>query len=134
MEYIFGDERNTKTRKAFLIVNNKIVFKPPGSSMSNYDFAMLLGITSKEFSNLIRGYYLDGHVVFYKGNYMYDDELIKEALTHLDYISRTVNDDEFDIYFGVLKDEDKRPICLYGKYKDGVVTTVEEQNKEAMHD
>jgi len=111
-----------KQRKAFIILNKKIEFLPEGSSMSHFEYCQTKGITKEEFNKITRGYYLDGKVVFYKDNFIYDDELINEALSYLNEISRRIIQTEFDIYFGQLPNENFALDYYYGKYIDGKIS------------
>ena len=58
--------------------------------MSHFEYCQTKGITKEEFNKITRGYYLDGKVVFYKDNFIYDDELINEGLSYLNEISRRI--------------------------------------------
>lgn len=111
-----------KQRKAFIILNNKIEFLPDGSSMSHFEYCQTKGISKEDFNKITRGYYLDGKVVIYKDNFIYDDELINEALSYLDEISQRIMQTEFDIYFGQLPNENFALDYYYGKYIDGKIS------------
>ena len=90
--------------------------------MSHFEYCQTKGITKEEFNKITRGYYLDGKVVFYKENFIYDDELINEALSYLNEISRRIIQTEFDIYFGQLPNENFTLDYYYGKYIDGKIS------------
>ena len=79
--YVTKDESRDfhSRRRAFVIYEDKLYFIRKGSSLSHWEFCQkqFPNITKEEFSKLIRGYYLDGDLVFYKDNFTYDNELIK---------------------------------------------------------
>lgn len=111
-----------KQRKAFIILNKKIDFLPEGSGMSHFEYCQIKGIDKEEFNKITRGYYLDGKVVFYKDNFIYDNELINEALLYLDEISKKIIQTEFDIYFGQIPNENFALDYHYGRYKNGKIS------------
>ena len=112
-----------KQRKAFIILNGKLEFLPEGSSLSHYEYCQTKGLSKEEFNSITRGYYLNGNAVFYKDNFIYDDEVISNALQVVDEISRIVNSDEFDIYFGQLPEQGFALDYHYGKYINGIIST-----------
>ena len=67
-----------KSRVAFIIKNNKVNYLRE-SGYSHYEWAKEMGIPDEEFNMLIRGYYLDGNIVFYRDNFIYDDNVIATA-------------------------------------------------------
>ncbi len=110
-----------KKRKAFIILDNKLEFLPEGSSMSHFEYCQTKGVNKEQFNEITRGYYLNGNVVFYKDNFIYDKELIDEALSYLDEIARRIALEEFEIYFGQLPEENFALDYHYGKYKKGQI-------------
>lgn len=88
-----------KKRIAFIIYQDK-VFYIKDSSFSHWEFAQTLGITKEEFDELCRGYFLDGKLIFYKGNFIYDDTLIRVAKTYFDEIKKELNLEKVNVYFG----------------------------------
>ena len=108
-------------RKAFIILNGILDFLPEGSSMSHYEYCQTKGLSKEEFNKITRGYYLDGKVVFYKDNFIYDDGVITTALDVLDEISKLLKVDEFNIYFGQPPEKNFALDYHYGKYINGVV-------------
>ncbi len=112
-----------KQRKAFIILNGKLEFLPEGSSLSHYEYCQTKGLSKEKFNSITRGYYLNGNAVFYNDNFIYDDEVISNALQVVDEISRIVNADEFDIYFGQLPEQGFALDYHYGKYINGIIST-----------
>ena len=114
-----------KQRKAFIILNGVLEFLPEGSAMSHYEYCQTKGIDKETFNTITRGFYLNGNTIFYKDNFIYDDELIKEALEHVNEIAEKVNEKNFEIYFGTLPDKGFAYDYHYGKYENGKVTKIE---------
>ena len=83
--------------------------------MSHYEYCQSKGLSKDEFNKIIRGFYLNGNLIFYKDNFIYDD-LIKESLTHVNEIASILKLDEFNIYFGQLPENNFAPDFYYGKY------------------
>ena len=110
-----------KQRKAFIIFNNKLEFLPEGSSMSHFEYCQIKGISKEEFNRITRGYYLNENTVFYKDNFIYDDDVINEALYYLDEISEKLKINEFNIIFGQLPEQDFALDYNYGKYETGII-------------
>ena len=110
-----------KQRKAFIILNEKLDFLPEGSSMSHYEYCQTKGLSKEEFNKITRGYYLNGNVIFYKDNFIYDEEVISNALKVVDEISQTIGVHEFKIYFGQLPEKNFALDYYYGKYKNRTI-------------
>lgn len=108
-----------KQRKAFIILDNVLEFLPEGSSMSHFEFCESKGLNKKIFNKITRGFYFDNAVVFYKDNFIYDTEVIREALSHIAELAKAIDVDEFDIYFGELPDKGFKYDYYYGKYEQG---------------
>ena len=90
-------------RRAFVIFQNKLFFIEKGSSMSHWEFCLNKFNLSKEvFNQLVRGYYLDGDLVFYKDNFVYDEGVVQEALKYVGQIKFLLNLDEVKLYFGLI--------------------------------
>ena len=60
-------------------------------------------------------------MVFYKDNFIYDDNVIFEALQFLNEISKKTHSEEFDIYFGQLPEQGFALDYYYGRYVKGNV-------------
>ena len=111
-----------KQRKAFIILEGELKFLPEGSSMSHYEYCQTKGLSKEEFNKITRGYYLNGNAVFYKDNFIYDDEVIANSLKVVDEISKIIGADEFEIYFGQLPEQGFALDYHYGKYVNGTIT------------
>ncbi len=110
-----------KQRRAFIILDNILEFLPKGSSMSHFEYCELKGMNKEEFNKITRGFYLNKEVVFYKDNFIYDDDLIEESLSHISEIATILKLEEFDIYFGQLPENNFIPDLYYGKYVKGSI-------------
>ena len=109
-----------KQRKAFIILDGKLEFLPEGSDMSHYEYCKTKGLSKEEFNEIIRGYYLNSNLVFYKDNFIYD-EVITTAIQVVDEISKIIKNDEFNIYFGQLPEQGFALDYHYGKYINGII-------------
>ena len=110
-----------KQRKAFIVLNNNLEFLPEGSSLSHFEYCKQKGLSKDEFNKITRGYYLNGNVIFYKNNFVYDDKLIDEALKYVNEISSKLNKPEFEIYFGQLPEQNFALDYHYGKFENGII-------------
>jgi len=135
-------ERNTsdrdfhQRRRAFLIVNNQIYFMKKGSTQSHWEYCQesFPDISKDEFNKIIRGFYLDGDVVFYKGNFTYDDEVIETSLKYLSKIKDELGAAKMEIYFGTIIDTTKEiwPYDYhYGRIdeNDEIIRILQSQNR-----
>lgn len=110
-----------KQRRAFIILNGILEFLPEGSAMSHFEYFQSKGLDKNNFNKITRGYYLNGYVVFYKGNFIFDENLINEALKYLEEISLMVSANELEIYFGQLPEKNFALDYHYGKYSNGTI-------------
>lgn len=110
-----------RQRKAFIILNNVLEFLPDGSSMSHFEYCQTRGLDKEKFNKITRGFYLNDKVIFYKDNFIFDDDVINEALNYLDEIAIKVSSSGFEIHFGELPEENFAPAFYYGKYSNGIV-------------
>ncbi len=107
-----------KQRRSFVILNGEVKYIPEGSDMSHFEYCSSIGLDKETFNKLTRGYYLNGFIAFYKDNFIYDDGVIEEALTHINEIAEYLGIDNFDIYFGQLPEENFKLDFYYGKYEN----------------
>ncbi|MBQ2863965.1 MAG: hypothetical protein IJE91_00695 [Clostridia bacterium] len=90
VKYILNEQYKTKTtdtqilnfhknRIAFIkLSNNKIVYLK-NSEKSHLEWATELGVSELEFEGLVRGYYYNNKMVFYRGNFETDAVLENQA-------------------------------------------------------
>lgn len=125
MDYRYDKNENSsdfhRNRKAFIILNNTLEFLPVGEDMTHYEYCKSKGISKDKFNEIIRGYYLNNYVVFYKDNFIYDEEVINISLNYLEEISLKFSVIEFDVYFGQLPDDDFKLDYYYGRYNKGII-------------
>lgn len=110
-----------KQRKAFIILNGELEFLPEGSAMSHFEFCQTKGLEKEEFNKITRGYYLNGNLIFYKDNFIYDDAVIEEALKFVKQISEIIKVKELEIYFGQLPEQNFALDYHYGRYAEGEI-------------
>lgn len=103
--YVTKDESRDfhSKRRAFVIYKNQLYFIEQGSSMSHWEFcSSKLNLSKDVFNQLTRGYYLDGNLVFYKDNFICDENVVREALKYIDQIKNILNISCVKIYFGLI--------------------------------
>ena len=118
-----------KQRKAFIILNNVLEFLPEGSTMSHFEYCQTKGLDKNFFNQITRGYYMNGNVVFYKDNFIFDEDVINEALNYLEQIATKVLSNEFEIYFGQLPEENFALDFYYEKYSNGTIIKSDSKRK-----
>ena len=92
------------SRVAFMYINDEILYLE-NSSMGHIDWYKSLGYDENNFNNIVRGYYKNGRIIFYKGDFIYDDETIICAEKIYKDIMVKVNDMDAEVWVGVLKGE-----------------------------
>ena len=109
-----------RQRKAFIILDNKLEFLPEGTAMSHFEYCQTTkGLEKEAFNKITRGYFINGSLVFYKDNFIYDDAVINEGLKYIKEIASTISETQFEIYFGLLLDQNFAFDLHYGKYDNG---------------
>lgn len=111
-----------KNRIAFLIYNNKVnILK--NSTMSHFEwFKSLGGKDENTFNLLTRGYFFEGDLVFYKGNFEYDEAFAESIKTVCEDVCSAIGLECCKIYLGLIKIKNERgffpPDKLLGEYKN----------------
>lgn len=104
--YVTKDESRDfhSRRRAFVILDNKLRFIPKGSTMSHFEFCQnkFPNLSRDDFNKITRGYFLDGDLVFYKDNFIYDNDVINEALAFVKEIKNILSLETAKIYFGLI--------------------------------
>lgn len=59
-------------------------------------------MTKDKFNEITRGYYLSGDLVFYKDNFYYNENVIKEALNYITKIKNKLKLKDVKINFGLI--------------------------------
>lgn len=106
---IYDEEKEFhKKRIAFMIINNEILFLK-GSSMSHKEWFDTLKIQDN-FNNIIRGFYYNNRIIFYKGDFIYDEETIKVAKKFYPVIIKEFNLDIPELWVGQQKTDSVTPL------------------------
>ena len=109
-----------KRRIAFIVIDNKLYYMK-NSEKSHWEFCQEKNISKEQFNQMTRGYYIDGNIVFYKGNFTYDSALISDAMKYIIKIKEDCKLPKMKIYFGKKvpkKDEPWKYDYYYGKITD----------------
>ena len=100
-ECIENVENFHKKRSAFIIWKKQVLFLK-NSTLSHLQWAQTLGIDIKEFNCLTRGYVLDNDIVFYKGNFEYDEQVTNDAKCFAETIKKECSLTFAKVYAGVI--------------------------------
>jgi len=73
MENNNSEQKFHVSRIAFMIINNEIIYLE-NSKMSHIEWYKSLGYKEEDFNNIVRGYTKDNKIIFYKGDFLYDDK------------------------------------------------------------
>lgn len=109
-----------KRRIAFIVIDNKLYYIK-NSEKSHWEFCQERNISKEQFNEMTRGYYIDGNIVFYKGNFTYDSDLISDAMKYIIRIKEDCKLSKMKIYFGQIvpkKDEPWKYDYYYGEVTD----------------
>lgn len=93
-----------KKRIAFMIINNEILFLE-NSEMSHYEWYTSLNLKKQDFKNIVRGYLIDSRAVFYKDDFICDDEVIKKAKEYGEIIKKKYKLKKLKVSAGLNKGE-----------------------------
>jgi len=107
----FDKEFHT-SRIAFMIINNEILYLE-NSEMSHKEWYISLELNLDNFDNIIRGYVKDNKIVYYKGDFTYDEEVINITVKTMNQIKNETNNINAEVYVGVNKgnpNEEWKPI------------------------
>jgi len=90
-----------KHRIAFIILKKQVLFLK-NSTLSHLQWAKTLGIDKNEFNCLTRGYVLNNNIVFYKGNFDFDKQVIEDARTFANTIKSNCSLTCAKVYAGLI--------------------------------
>ncbi len=90
-----------KKRVAFLIIDNSLHFLC-GSTKSHLQWAADFGLNEEQFNSITRGYALNNELIFYKGNFTYDNEVIQNAKTYAVQIKEFCKLESAKVYAGLV--------------------------------
>ena len=89
-------------RILFLIYNNEVKYLQ-NSNMDHREWFLSLGGKQEEYEQLIRGFIMDGKVLFFKGSeFKYDNEVYDTARKFAHNIRSTLNNNNLVICCGIL--------------------------------
>lgn len=104
----------------FMILDNQVVYLTSGS-MDHREWYVSLGRNSEDFDNVIRGFILDGKIVFFKGmNFNYDQEVINAATMFAPNIRSFLQNPTLEVYCGIV-------VNSYGEKWEPVLKINEEE-------
>ncbi len=89
-------------RIAFIIVDNEIKYLR-NSSLSHKEWCLSLGISDESYNNLVRGYIKDNEIVYYQGDFKYNDYVIKVCTDTYERVAKDNNLKDYSVYCGVIK-------------------------------
>lgn len=89
-----------QSRIAFMLIDENIIYLE-NSKMGHDEWFLSLGYPIEEFDLITRGYYKDGKIIFYRGDFVFDDKVISDAKMYSKQIMTYVNDFEAEVYVGV---------------------------------
>ena len=89
-----------KLRTAFMIIENKVLYLT-NSTMTHYEWAQSLGLAMNYFDEITRGFVNDGFIVFYKGNFDYDDKIIEDANAYAGKVAKHCKLKSANVYVGM---------------------------------
>lgn len=116
-----------KNRIAFLVLNGKVNLLK-NSTMSHLEWFKSLGGKSEGFNEIIRGYFFGDNLVFYKGNFEYDDKFIENVKNICKQVCDSINLKNCKIYCGLVQIKNERgffpPDKFIGELKNGNLTLI----------
>lgn len=77
-----------KSRIAFMIINDEVLYLV-NSTKSHIEWFETLNLNSLDFNEIVRGYVRENLIVFYKGDFEYDEKVYE----HADWFSNKIIDD-----------------------------------------
>lgn len=119
---IIGDTMESK-KILFMILHDEVLYLDENSDMDHKEWYESLGEDMSLFDNVIRGFVIDGKIVFFKAFFNYDEEVIQAAKKYAVEIRNKVNNFELGVYCGILHGGG------YGKNWETIVEIKEEELK-----
>ena len=91
-------------------MNNKILFMILGreikylqnSEMDHREWYESLGLDPNNYDNIVRGFIVDGKIIFFKGMFNYDEEVIRVAKEFAPLMISNLNNPNLEVYCGIL--------------------------------
>lgn len=97
-----GEENYHSKRVAFIIYQDEVQYLR-NSAMSHKEWCDSLNISNEEFNNIVRGYYMGDNIVYYQGDFEYNENTIRVAKKTYKEIVKEFDLERFNIYCGVKK-------------------------------
>ena len=89
-------------RILFMLINGEMKYLQQNDG-DHREWYLSLGGDPNNFENIVRGFILDGKIVFYKGiNFNYDEEVIKVAQQYAPSMRLVLGDPSLEVWCGVL--------------------------------
>ena len=91
---------DTNNKIMFMIHNNQVLFLQ-NSNMDFREWYLSLDGDINNYDSLIRGFVIKDKMIFFKGNFNYDEEVINAAIEYSDYIKKVIKNDELRVFCGI---------------------------------
>ena len=102
----------------FIIIDDEVKYLT-NSNMDHREWYVSLGLDEDNFDNIVRGFIMDGKIVFFKGsNFNYDEEVIKCAKKYAKGMRLTLNNPNLVVCCGIV-------IASYGEKWEPIMTLTE---------
>ncbi|MBQ6324143.1 MAG: hypothetical protein IJI22_04885 [Bacilli bacterium] len=89
-------------RILFMLINGEMKYLQKNDG-DHREWYLSLGGDPNNFENIVRGFILDGKIVFYKGiNFNYDDEVIRTAQEYAPSMRLVLGDPTLEVWCGVV--------------------------------
>ena len=85
----------------FMIIGNEVKYLAD-SNMDHREWYTSLGLDINNYDNIVRGYVIDGKIIFFKGMFNYDNEVIDCAKRFAPGMKLTLNNPHLEVYCGIL--------------------------------
>lgn len=125
-------------RVLFLIIGSEVKYLQ-NSNMDHREWFVSLGYDPASFDSVVRGYVIGKRILFFKGAYQYDDEVIRAAKMFTPNIRFTMNDTSLEAWCGIVfQGTNWEPIVriqdneITGFHPTTVSTPVEEKELEPV--
>ena len=115
-------------RILFMIIDDRVLYLE-NSTMDHREWYISLGYSEELYETIIRGFIIEGKIVFFKGmNFQYDQEVINSAKKHSREIRLHCNNENLEVYCGIV-------INSYGSKWEPILKINEEEiEKEIVED
>ncbi len=84
----------------FLIIGNEVKYLQ-NSTMDHKEWYVSLGFDPNTFDSVVRGFILDNKIIYFKGMYTYDEEVIKASKMFTPSIRYTMQNPSLEVYCGI---------------------------------